>query len=129
MIQPVSAYSPRAGFRGSNGAYLKQSKGLTGNSKIALLNAGGVSAAVGGLTMAVSRAHTTNWAHALVLGIFASFLSMFFMTPQIIEKAAYSGSVKSEAEALVKEDAQKLSSAIKEYLRPMKKSVHFRQQV
>jgi mannitol-specific phosphotransferase system IIBC component len=128
MIQPVSAFSPQAGFRGSTGAYLKQTKGLSSNSKIALLNAGGVSAAVGGLTMAVSRAHTTNWAHALVLGVFGAFLSMFFMTPQIIEKASLTNTLKEDAGALVKEDATKLSTAIKEYLRPVKKSVHFRQQ-
>ena len=128
MIQPVSAFSPQAGFRGSSGAYLKQSKGLSSNSKIALLNAGGVAAAVGGLTMAVSRAHTTNWGHALVLGLFGAFLSMFFMTPQIIEKAAFSNTLKGDAEALAKEDATKLTTAIKEYLRPVKKSVHFRQQ-
>ena len=120
MIQPVSAFSPQAGFRGSTGAYLKSSKGLSCNSKIALLNAGGVSAAVGGLTMAVSRAHTTNWAHALVLGLFGSFLSMFFMAPQIIEKAAYTSALKEESGALNKEEPQKLSTAIKEYLRPTK---------
>ena len=121
MIQPVSAFSPQAGFRGSTGAYLKQTKGLSSNSKIALLNAGGVSAAVGGLTMAVSRAHTTNWAHALVLGLFGAFLSMFFMTPQIIEKAALNNALKGDAEALDKDEATNLRTAIKEYLRPMKK--------
>ena len=128
MIQPVNVFSPQAEFRGSSGAYLKQAKGLSSNSKIALLNAGGVSAAVGGLTMAVSRAHTTNWAHALVLGLFGSFLSMFFMTPQIIEKASVTNAVKGDAEALVKNDSQKLSVALKEYWQPMKKSVHFKQQ-
>ena len=128
MIQPVSAFSPQAGFRGSTGAYLKQTKGLSSNSKIALLNAGGVSAAVGGLTMAVSRAHTTNWAHAMVLGIFGAFLSMFFMTPQIIEKASLNNTLKGDTGALAKEDATNLSTAIKEYLRPVKKSVHFKQQ-
>lgn len=129
MIQPVSALSPQAGFRGPSGAYINSSKGLTSNSKIALLNAGGVSAAVGGFTMAVSRAHTTNWAHAFVLGLFASFLSMFFMTPQIIEKAGVSvASHKSEADAFVKKDSQKVSAAIKEYMKPAKKTIPFRQQ-
>ena len=128
MIQPVSAFSPQADFRGSNGAFLKPSKGLSSNSKIALLNAGGVSAAVGGLTMAVSRAHTTNWAHALVLGVFGAFLSMFFMTPQIIEKTSFNNSLNEESSALMKEDGKKLSTAIKEYLKPAKKSIHFRQQ-
>ena len=131
MIQPVSALTPQAVFRGSNGAYLRSSKKLSSNSKIALLNAGGVSAAVGGLTMAVSRAHTTNWAHALVLGLFGSLLSMFFMTPQIIEKAGEGvASYKGEAEAIIKQDSQKLSTAIKEHLKPAKakKTIPFRQQ-
>jgi mannitol-specific phosphotransferase system IIBC component len=117
MIQPVSAYSPQAGFRGSAGAYLKQTKGLSSNSKIALLNAGGVSAAVGGLTMAVSRAHTTNWAHAMVLGVFGAFLSMFFMTPQIIEKASMNNTLRGEPTFSGKESQTKLSTAIKEYLK------------
>ena len=93
-----------------------------------MLNAGGVSAAVGGLTMAVSRAHTTNWAHALVLGVFGAFLAMFFMTPQIIEKTSLNNSLNEESSALMKEDGKKLSTAIKEYLKPAKKSIHFRQQ-
>ena len=128
MIQPVSAYSPQAEFKGASGAYLKQTKGLSSNSKIALLNAGGVSAAVGGLTMAVSRAHTTNWAHAMVLGIFGAFLSMFFMTPQIIEKASLNNAIKGEAEFLAKEDGKNLSTAIKEYLSSTKKPKPFLQQ-
>lgn len=125
MIQPVSAFSPQAEFRGSNGTFFKPSKGLTSSSKVALLNAGGVSAAVGGLTMAVSRAHTTNWAHAMVLGVFGAFLAMFFMTPQIIEKTAFNNSLKGDAEALAKDDATKLSTAIREYLRPTKESANF----
>ena len=83
-----------------------------------MLNAGGVSAAVGGLTMAVSRAHTTNWAHAMVLGVFGAFLSMFFMTPQIIEKISSNSSLNEQAGASVKEDTRKLTTAIKEYFRP-----------
>ena len=50
--------------------------------------------------MAVSRAHTTNWAHAMVLGIFGAFLSMFFMTPQIIEKASLNNAIKSSVNEL-----------------------------
>ena len=130
MIQPVSALSPRAGFRGNNGAYGLTSRGHSGNSKIALLNAGGVSAAVGGLTTAVARSYTTNWAHAGVLGLCGAFLAMFFMTPQIIEKAGYGlAAHKGEAKAIAKEDSQKLSVAIKEHLKPMKKNIHFKQQV
>ena len=34
-----------------------------------------------------------------------------------------------EAKAIAKEDSQKLSVAIKEHLKPMKKNVHFKQQV
>ena len=129
MIQPVSAFSPRAGFRGNNGAYGLTTKGNSSKSKIALLNAGGVSVAIGGLTTAVARSYTTNWAHAGVLGLCGAFLAMFFMTPQIIEKAGYGiASHKNEAKNLVKEDSPKLSVAIKEYFRQVRKSIHFKQQ-
>ena len=127
MIQPINASSPRAVFRGSNGAYRGTSKGLT-NSGIAMLNAGGVSATAGGLTTLVARGYTTSWAHAMVLGVSAAFLSLFFMTPQILEKAGVNKLAASkDAEAFAKEDAPKFLQTIKERLRPARKAIHFKQ--
>ena len=126
MIQPINASSPRAVFRGSKKPYGISTKGLT-NSEVALINAGGVALAAGGITTAVARSYTTSWSHAGVLGLCASFLAMFFMTPQLIEKAGLSKlSKKTETELLVKEDARKVADVLKENLKPAKKLVQFR---
>ena len=50
MIQPINALTPRADFRGSNGTYRNQLRAST-SSKVALVNAGGVAAAAGGIAL------------------------------------------------------------------------------
>ena len=126
MIQPINASSPRAVFRGSKKPYGISTKGLT-NSEAALINAGGVALAAGGITTAITRSYTSSWSHAGVLGLCASFLAMFFMTPQLIEKAGLSKlAKKSDAEVVVKEDSRKIAETIKEHLKPAKKLVQFR---
>ena len=127
MIQPVSAFNPRASFRGSDGTYGRSKQGLS-NSNIALINAGGVAAAAGGLTAAISRGYTSNWTQAAVLGLCVSFLSMFFMTPSLIDKSGLGKLTKQpETDVLVKKDAQKTAELVKENLRPVtKKLVQFR---
>ena len=128
MIQPVNAFNPQASFRGYDGTYGKAKRGLTQNSKIALINAGGVAAAAGGLTAAISRGYTSNWTQAAVLGLCVSFLSMFFMTPQLIEKTGLNKlTKKSETDAFTKNDAVKTAELIKENFRPAtKRLVQFR---
>ena len=128
MIQPINAFSPRAVFRGKNEAY--RSPARISDPKIAALNAGGVSAAVGALTMAVSRSYTSSWSHAGVLGLCASGLTMFFLTPGLIQKMGLAKSGKAKkAEAVVNNaESQKMTAAVKEHLRPVKKMVQFRQQ-
>lgn len=126
MIQSINALTPRVGFRGSNKTHSKNSKGLS-ESQIALINAGGVAAAAGGLTTLITRAYTSSLAHAGVLGVFGAFLTMFFMTPHLIEKLGLSKmSSKSQTETLVKHDTSKLASVAKEYAVPVKKLVQFR---
>lgn len=129
MIQPVSAYSPRAGFRGNKGTtYGKPTKGLS-NKNIALINAGGVAVAAGGLGTALARSQTSSWAHAGVLGLCAAFLTMFFMTPQLIDKSGIHKLNNSDkSEMVAKEETPKFVDAIKEHLRPAKKLVQFKQQ-
>ena len=85
MIQPVNALTPRAGFRGSNDTVARKNKGAT-ESQVALINAAGIATAAGGLTTLVARSYTNSFAHAGVLGVFGAFLTMFFMTPHLIEK-------------------------------------------
>ena len=125
MIQPVSAFSPRAVFRGSNRAYGKATKPT---NSVALINAGGLAALAGGLTTIVARAHTPNWLHASVVGICGAFLALFFMTPQLIEKTNSSNLAKqAEADVLMKEDSKKFLDVFKEKIKPAAKKVHFKQ--
>lgn len=128
MIQPVSAFSPRAGFRGNNGTYGKNQK--TSSPNIALINASGIAIAAGGLGTALARSQTSSWAHASVLGVCAAFLTMFFMTPQLIDKTMHNklNNANDKSEAIAKEDAPKFMDAVKEHLRPAKKMVPFKQQ-
>ncbi len=127
MIQPVNALTPRVGFRGANETNGKNKKGLS-DSQIALINAGGIAAAAGGLTTIVARSYTNSFAHAGVLGVFGAFLTMFFMTPHLIEKFGLTKAAqKTPAGAIVKPElTTKVTAAAKEYAIPVKKLVQFR---
>ena len=127
MIQPINALTPRAGFRGSNEASRKNARGLS-DSQIAVINAAGIATAAGGLTTLVARSYTNSFAHAGVLGVFGAFLTMFFMTPHLIEKIGLSKlAKKTPAGAVVKpEIQQKVATVAKEYAVPVKKLVQFR---
>ena len=125
MIQPINALTPRAGFRGSNETYKMGTSKLTAPGAVA--NAVGVALAAGGLTTTVARAYTKSWSQAGVLGLFGAFLTMFFMTPHLIDKVGLSKmSKKPQAELVAKYDAQKVASKAQEFLRPAKKLVQFR---
>ena len=125
MIHPINASSPRAVFRGQNRTYGEKSRGIS-NSKIALLSAGGLATAAGGLTTIIARAHTNSWSHAAVLGACGAFLSMFFMTPQLLEKSAL-GSFAKKGESLTATETQKVAGAVKDSIKPARKLI-FRQQ-
>ena len=127
MIQPVNALTPRAGFRGSNDTVARKNKGAT-ESQVALINAAGIATAAGGLTTLVARSYTNSFAHAGVLGVFGAFLTMFFMTPHLIEKFGISKmAAKATTETVVKHDLQqKVANVAKEYVVPAKKLVQFR---
>ena len=126
MIQPVNALTPRAGFRGSNGTNGTK-KSLT-DSQSALINAAGIAATAGGLTTLVARTYTNSFAHAGVLGVFGAFLTMFFMTPHLVEKIGLSKSAnKVPVGAYIKpETSAKIAAMAKEYAVPVKKLVQFR---
>lgn len=127
MIQPVSAFSPRAGFRGNSGMYGQNV--ADSSKKIALINASGIAVAAGGLGTALARSQTSSWAHASVLGVCAAFLTMFFMTPQLIDKTGMSkiNNAADKSDKFVKEDAPKMVDAIKEHIKPTRRLVPFRQ--
>ena len=128
MIQPINAFSPRAGFRGKDGTYGKPSNGLT-NKNIAVINATGVAAAAGGLGTALARSQTASWSHAGFFGLCASLLTMFFMTPQIIKASVTEKNTpKTQIKApLVKQDSEIIKEALCEYFKSQKKMIPFRQ--
>jgi hypothetical protein len=126
MIQPISSMTPRVGFRGT--------KGASGDRKfyptpgVALANAAGLSLAAGGVTTAVARMYTQSWPQASTLGVFGTFITLFFMTPQLIEKFGLKKTVKGIADdGVTKSEAKKTVDVMKQ-MRPAKKLVPFRQQ-
>lgn len=126
MIQPINALTPQVRFRGTHESRAKKSEGLT-DSQVAMINAGGIAAAAGGLTTIVARNYTPSFAHAGVLGLLGAFLTMFFMTPHLIEKISTSKpAVKAQTEVLIKNDVKKTTSVAKEYIAPIKKLVQFK---
>ena len=126
MIQPINALTPRVVFRGPEVQNAKKSNGLN-DSQVALVNAGGVAALAGGVTTLVARAYTNSFAHAGVLGTFGALLTMFFMTPHLIDKMGLSkGSKRVQAELVAKKDLHKMTTSAKGYLVPAKKLVQFR---
>ena len=59
--------------------------------------------------------------------ICGALLTMFFMTPHLIEKLGLKKTAqKQQTEVLVKQDTQKVMESAREYLRPAKKLVQFR---
>ena len=126
MIQPVNALTPRAGFRGTHAEGKPSFRGLN-DSQVALLSAGGFAGAAGGLTTIVARSYTNSFAQAGVLGVFASLLTMFFMTPYLIEKIGLKPKIlKQPADAFVKQESKKTIELTREHIKPIKKLVQFR---
>ena len=120
MIQPVGALSPRAVFRGSNGTYGRRSDSNS-NRNIALINAGGVALAACGLTTAIARSYTPNWGYAGILGLFGAFLSLFFMTPQLIDSTSKSNHAKkANSDVLVKGETLKTAESMKGKFKPQR---------
>ena len=127
MIQPINAFTPRAGFRGSSETYGTKKKAMS-DSRAAVVNAAGIAAVAGGLTTLVARTYTNSFAHAGVLGVFGAFLTMFFMTPHLVEKIGL-GKVTNKVPvgAYIKpETSAKIAAVAKEYAVPVKKLVQFR---
>ena len=128
MIQPINALTPHVAFRGSQKTYGMQAKGFS-EGGAALINAGGLSVAAGGLTAMVSRAYTRSWPNAIMLGALGSFLTLFFMTPSLIEKLGITKqATKAESVAVLKQDGKITAEAMRSQLKPVKKLVQFRQQ-
>ena len=121
MIQPVSAFSPRAGFRGSKKSYSKIAPKVS--TEAAIVNAVGTTVAAGGLTTAIARSYTASWSHAGVLGLCGAFLAAFFITPRLVENTGL-----AKAKSLEAKENSKTAALVKETLKPTRRLVPFRQQ-
>lgn len=128
MIQSVNALSPRVCFRGSVSKTHKSSEERS-KSQIALINATTTSIAAGGLTTAVARSYTSSWAHAGVLGLFGSMLTMFFIAPFLVENTNFFKLSKNSAQEkkMTSTENKKVAATVKEVLKPTKKLVQFGQ--
>ena len=125
MIQPINALSSQVQFRGTH--RVGKMSGVS-DSHATVLKAAGISAGAGGLTTLVAKSYTNSFAHAGVLGVFGAFLTMFFMTPHLIEKFGITKfAQKAKGDTAVKQDLSKTASNIaKEYAIPVRKLVQFR---
>ena len=127
MIQSVSAFSPRAGFRGSNKSYGRVSKPRT-KSEVALMNATGTSLAAGGITAVIARAYTPSWGQAGVLGLCGSLLAMFFIAPRLVENTSLLKTKKiSSVDGGVPVNSGNPSAKIKSTVKPVRRLVPFKQ--
>lgn len=124
MIQPIGAFSPRADF-GGHGVISKTPQEKS-KAQVALINAAGTSVIAGGLTTAVARNYTSSWAHAGILGVCGSVLSMFFIAPMLVENTTLIGSKKKHDIGAIPSGSAK-AQQVTAKLKPAKKLVQFRQ--
>ena len=125
MIQPIGAFSPRAEFRGHG--VTAQTPQERSKAQVALINATGTSIVAGALTTAVARNYTSSWAHAGILGICGSVLSMFFIAPFLVENTNLISGKKKHDLGTISKDGVKTQSVVKSNLKPAKKLIQFRQ--
>lgn len=126
MIQPINAQVSRADLRGQTLVCGKTSKAFS-KSDVALINAGGVASAAGGIGTLLARRQTASWSQAGFFGACAAVLTLFFITPSIIatssssKKIPQSDSISKKKESNFKEDAKIIFDVIKEHFEPVKK--------
>ncbi|MCQ2739036.1 MAG: hypothetical protein MJ237_02280 [bacterium] len=98
MIQPVSAFSSNAGLSGFGRAYDNRSlsEHQTGKPGV-VLKAIGTSLAAGGFVTAITRNYTSSWGQAGFLGLYGSLLTMFFITPFLIQNLHKSRGIERNA--------------------------------
>ena len=96
MIQPVSALTSKALFRGSKNSSANPVNRRT-EKRLAILNAGGISAVAGALTTVIARSYTASWKHASFWGVGAGLVTMMFICPRLLYKSGIN-SYKKERE-------------------------------
>ena len=95
MIQPICALSPKASFRGG---YLDYNNPINKRTekRLAILNAGGVSVAMGAVTTAIARSYTSTWKHASWFGLGAAAVTMMFVCPRFMYKSGINAYTKEK---------------------------------
>lgn len=128
MIQPIGAFSPRAEFRG-HGVKSQVTPQERSRAQVALINATGTSIVAGALTTAIARSYTSSWAHAGILGVCGSVLSMFFIAPLLVENTTLlkSNKKKLNVNSSVGKDGARAQAVVKDGLKPAKKLIQFKQ--
>ena len=95
MIQPVNSLTPRVSFRENNRNYTNPVSRKM-ERRLAMLNAGGLSVAIGAITTVVARSYTSGWKHAGNYGIGAALLAFMFLGPEFLYKAGIKSFAKQE---------------------------------
>ena len=95
MILPVSALTPKATSRGEYSEF-KNPVNRKVEKRLAILNAGGISAAMGAVTTAIARSYTSTWKHAGYFGIGAAAVTMMFVCPRFMYKSGINSYAKEK---------------------------------
>lgn len=126
MIQPVSALTPKASFRGSKD-YSANPVNRRTEKRLAILNAGGISAVAGALTTAIARSYTASWKHASFWGIGAGLVTMMFICPRLLYRSGINSYKKErELDVFTKENEvqKKLLSDVNDAIDSHDESLH-----
>lgn len=95
MIQPVNALTPKVSFKGQYSDFKNPVNKRT-EKRLAILNAGGVSVAMGAVTTAIARSYTSSWKHASWFGLGAAAVTMLFVCPRFMYKSGINAYAKEK---------------------------------
>ena len=95
MIHPVNALTPKVLFKGQlNGSENPVNRNT--ERRLAVMNAGGISAVTGAVTTAIARSYTSTWKHAALFGLGAAAVTMMFVCPRFLYKSGITSFAKEK---------------------------------
>ena len=95
MIQPVNALTPKVLFKGGlKEAETPYSEKVEKN--IALINAIGISTAIGAAMTAISRGYTSGWKQSGLVGLGTALVSTTFLIPRFLYKAGIKNGIQPQ---------------------------------
>ena len=118
MIHPESALTPKAQFKGPISDSERNPVNRKMERRLAILNAGGISAVAGALTTVIARSYTSNWKHAGFFGTAAGIAPMLFVCPRFL----YLSCIKSYAKE--KEVQKKLLNDVSDAIDEHRPDLH-----